>query len=112
MNIQIYGVPKCFDTKKAERYFRERNIKYQLIDLLRYGLSKRELESVKACVGLSNLINTEAKAYAALNLDKIRAVSLREEILVNNPVLYKSPIVRNGKLATVGYQPEVWQSWE
>ena len=112
MNIQIYGVAKCFDTKKAERYFKERNIKYQLIDLLRYGLSNRELESVKASVGLSNLINTEAKAYAALNLDRIRAVSLREEILLKNPVLFKSPIVRNGKLATVGYQPEVWQDWE
>lgn len=112
MNIQIYGVAKCFDTKKAERYFKERNIKYQLVDLLKYGLSKREFENVKARVGLNNLINTEAKAYAALNLDRIRAVSLREEILFKNPVLYKSPIVRNGQLATVGYQPEVWQTWE
>ena len=112
MNIQIYGVAKCFDTKKAERYFKERNIKYQLIDLLKYGLSKREFESVKASVGLNNLIDTNAKAYTSLNLDHIRAVSLREEILQKNPVLYKSPIVRNGKLATVGYQPEVWQGWE
>jgi len=111
VNIQIYGVEKCFDTKKAERYFKERNIKYQLIDLLKYGLSKREFESVKASVGLNSLINSEVKAYAALNLDRIRAASLREEILFKNPVLYKSPIVRNGKLATVGYQPEVWKDW-
>lgn len=112
MNIQIYGVAKCFDTKKAERYFKERNIKYQLVDLLKYGLSKREFESVKASVGLNNLINSQIKACTALNLDKIRAASLREELLFKNPVLYKSPIVRNGQLATVGYQPEVWQHWE
>lgn len=67
---------------------------------------------MKASVGLNNLISTDAKAYTALNLDRIRYVTLREEILFKNPVLYNSPIVRNGKLATVGYQPEVWQRWE
>lgn len=112
MNIQIYGVKKCFDTQKAERYFKERKIKYQYIDLLKYGLSKRELESVKAAVGLSNLINSEVKEYTTLNLQYIRSESMREEILLKNPKLYKSPIVRNGKQATVGYQAEVWKSWE
>lgn len=112
MNIQIYGMKKCFDTQKAERYFKERKIKYQYIDLARYGLSKGELESVKAAVGLNNLINSEAKEYTALNLQHIRTSGVREEILFKNPKLYKSPIVRNGRAATVGYQPEIWKDWE
>lgn len=112
MNIQIFGIKKCFDTKKAERYFKERNIKYQFIDLNEKALSKGELESVKASVGLINLINREAKEYNLLNLQHIRMSSTREEILLNNPKLYKTPIVRNGKQATVGYQPEAWKTWE
>ncbi|WP_333887360.1 arsenate reductase family protein [Clostridium sp.] len=112
MNIQIFGTRKCFDTKKAERYFKERKIKYQFIDLNQKGLSKRELESVKASVGLNNLINIKAKEYNALNMDKIRSSSVKEEILLDNPKLYKTPIVRNGKQATVGYEPEVWKNWE
>lgn len=112
MNIQIYGVKKCFDTKKAERYFKERKIKYQYIDLYRYGLSKGEFQSVKAAVGLNNLLNCEAKEYKQLNLQHIGGSSVREEILFKNPKLYNSPIVRNGKQATVGYCPEIWGNWE
>lgn len=112
MNIQIYGMKKCFETQKTERYFKERKIKYQYIDLAKYGLSKRELESVKASVGLNNLINNKAKEYNALNLHIIGTSSIREEILSKNPKLYHSPIVRNGKQATVGYHPEVWKDWE
>ncbi|APM39083.1 arsenate reductase family protein [Clostridium kluyveri] len=112
MNIQIFGTKKCFDTKKAERYFKERKIKYQFIDLNQKGLSKGELESVKASVGLNNLINVKAKEYKTLNMDKIRSSSVREEMLLNNPRLYETPIVRNGKQATVGYDSEVWENWE
>jgi len=112
MNIQIFGIKKCFDTQKAERYFRERKIKYQFIDLNLKALSKGELENVKAAVGLNDLINSKAKEYKTLNLEHIRTSSVREEILLNNPKLYKTPIVRNGKQATVGYQPEIWEDWE
>lgn len=112
MNIQIYGVKKCFDTKKAERYFKERKIKYQFIDLNMVGLGKRELETVRNAVGLSNLINKDCKDYESLNLHRIINNSVKEEILLNNPKLYKTPIVRNGKLATVGYEPKVWENWE
>jgi len=112
MNIQIFGAKKCFDTQKAERYFKERKIKYQLIDLNQKALSKGELESVKAAVGLNELINSKATEYQTLNLAQIRSSSVREEILLNNPKLYKTPIVRNGRLATVGFRPEVWQDWE
>lgn len=112
MNVQIFGVKKCFDTKKAERYFKERKIKYQFIDLDQKGLSKRELESVKEVLGLNNLINSKAKEYKTLNLENIRSSTIREEILLNNPKLYNTPIVRNGKQATIGYKPEIWEVWE
>ncbi|MCB2354175.1 arsenate reductase family protein [Clostridium estertheticum] len=112
MNIQFFGTKKCFDTKKAERYFKERNIKYQFIDINIKGLSKGELQSVKRSVGLNNLINTNAKDYKKSNLNQIRGEELKEEILLKNPQLLKTPIVRNGKDATVGYVPEIWTTWE
>jgi len=112
MGIQIFGTAKCFDTKKAERYFKERNIKYQLVDIYKYGLSKGEFASVKAAVGLNDLINQKSIDYKRLNLQHIGGSSVREEILFKNPKLYKTPIVRNGKKSTVGYQPDVWKDWE
>jgi arsenate reductase-like glutaredoxin family protein len=112
MNIQIFGIDKCFDTKKAQRYFKERNIKFQYIDLTIKGLSKRELDNVEAAVGLANLMNKNAKDYERLNLDKINSSTIKKEILIENPKLYITPIVRNGKHATVGYVPEVWKTWE
>jgi arsenate reductase-like glutaredoxin family protein len=112
MGIQIFGSAKCFDTKKAERYFKERNIKYQFVDINKYGLSKGELASVKAAVGLNDLINQYASDYKKLNLHHIGGSSVREEILFKNPTLYKTPIIRNCKKATVGYQPDVWKDWE
>lgn len=112
MNIQIFGTKKCFETKKAERYFKERNIKYQLIDLSIKGLSKGELQSVIAAVGLEKLINNKSKLYEKLNLNLIRGAAMKEEILFNNPTLCNSPIVRNGKQATVGFEPEIWKAWE
>ncbi|WP_454054586.1 arsenate reductase family protein [Clostridium sp. Marseille-Q7071] len=112
MNIQIFGISKCFDTKKAERYFKERKIKYQFIDLNIKGLSKGELQNVKAAVGLRELINEKSKEYTKLNLQNIRTDSVKEELLLNNSKLYKTPIVRNGKMATVGYKPEIWKDWE
>ncbi len=112
MNIQIFGKTKCFDTQKAQRFFKERGIKVQYIDILRFGLSKGELQSVRAAVGLEALIDSKAREYAALGLDRIKGAQMREEILQQNPKLYVTPIVRNGKQATVGFQPEVWKTWE
>lgn len=112
MNIQIFGVKKCFDTQKAERYFKERKIKYQYVDLNQKGLSKGELASVEKTVGLNNLIDSKSKAYSRLNMDRIGSSTMRAEVLLNHPELYKTPIVRNGRQATVGYQPDVWGTWE
>lgn len=112
MNIQIFGISKCFATKKAERYFKERKIKYQLIDLNLKGFSKGELRSVIAAVGLNDLIDKTSKEYERLNMGHIFTHSVKEEILFNNPKLCVTPIVRDGKNATVGYAPEVWKTWE
>ena len=112
MNIQIYGKAKCFDTKKAERYFKERKINFQYIDVDIKGLSKGELNSVKRSIPINELINIKAKEYKSLNLDKIRSIDMKEEILLNNPKLFNSPIVRNGNRATLGYKKEIWDMWE
>ena len=111
MNIQIFGMRKSFDTKKAERWFKERRIKYQYIDLESKGLSAREYRSVKAAVGYEALVNKTCRAYEELYMDYITAQAAEEKLL-EYPELFNAPIVRNGKQATVGYHPEVWQTWE
>ena len=112
MNIQIFGKPKCFDTKKAERWFKERRIKFQSVDILRYGLSKGEYESVKrVCGGLHNLIDKDSAAYAALFIEHLAYDADKEQKLLENPALFRTPIVRNGKQAMIGYCPEVWETW-
>lgn len=111
MNIQIFGTKKCNDTKKAERFFKERRIPFQFIDLKEKALSKGELDSVKRSIQFEELINKNSKDYKKLNMDKIRSAEMRSEILLKNPSLYKTPIVRNGKEATVGVNMEKWTEW-
>jgi len=110
MNIQIFGKSKCFDSKKAERYFKERRIRYQLIDLNRYGISRGELQSVKNAVGLEALVD-EKHPDAAL-VTYLARTEDKMERLFEDPTLLKTPIVRNGRQATVGYCPDVWKTWE
>jgi len=113
MNIQIYGKSKCFDTKKAERYFKERRIKYQLVDISKYGLSKGEYQSVKNAVGdMTALIDEKSKEYESQFIKYLASREDVEERLLENPGMFKTPIVRNGKKATIGYQPEVWAGWD
>lgn len=110
MNIQLVGTKKCQDTRKTERYFKERKIPFQFIDLTVRGLSKGELDKVRAAVGgLENLIDKTGKEYEKRNLKYL--VHNVEEMLLNHPLLLRTPIVRNGAKATVGYCPEVWSSW-
>ncbi|MBR1660458.1 MAG: ArsC family transcriptional regulator [Oscillospiraceae bacterium] len=110
MNIQIFGKPKCFDTKKAERYFKERRIKYQYVDLGKYGMSRRELESVKSAVGLDAMIDEKDRDYPMIAY--LASDEAKLEKLLDEPWLLRAPIVRNGKQATAGYCPEVWKTWE
>ncbi|MCI9121361.1 MAG: ArsC family transcriptional regulator [Oscillibacter sp.] len=111
MNIQIFGSPKCFDTKKAQRWFKERRIKFQYVDLPTKGLSPREYQSVKQKVGFEGLVNPACRAYEDLYMAYITPAA-QEEKLLENPVLFRTPIVRNGKEVTVGFHPEVWETWK
>ena len=109
MNIQIFGRSKCFDTKKAERFFKERRIKYQYIDLDRYGMSRGELKSVVAALGIAKILNGKHPDAAlvtsyAYEDDKLDA-------LIERPELIQTPVVRNGKAATVGACEDVWKEW-
>ncbi|MBR0351896.1 MAG: ArsC family transcriptional regulator [Oscillospiraceae bacterium] len=110
MNIQIFGTAKSFDTKKAERFFKERNIKYQYIDMKRYGISRGELQSVKNAFGLENLIDTTKEDSVILKY--LNGEEERFQKLYENQDWIKLPIVRNGKAATVGYEPDVWKDWK
>lgn len=113
MNIQIFGKSKCFDTKKAERYFKERRIKFQSIDLKRYGMSPKEFDSVlRAVGGIDNLIDWDAKSDAVTLMKYMDDRRAKEDKVFEDPMLMKTPVVRNGKQATVGYCPEVWAAWE
>ena len=112
MNIQIFGTKKCFDTKKAERYFKERNVKFQSIDIKEKGMSKGELTNVLQSVGgFDGLVDPNAKDKDALALFKYIADEDKLEKLLENQQLIKTPVVRNGKLATVGFRPDVWKNW-
>ncbi len=113
MNIQIFGKSKCFDTRKAERYFKERRIKYQFVDLLRYGLSGKEFDSVvRAVGGIDALINWDSSAQEITLMKYMDSQTAKEDKVFSLPELMKTPIVRNGKEATVGYCPEIWAAWK
>ena len=113
LNIQIYGKSKCFDTKKAERYFKERRIKYQYIDLIRFGMSPKEFDSVlRAVSGIDNLIDWDNKSQEVVNMKYMDDRVAKENKVFDDPRLMKTPVVRNGKQATVGYCPDVWAKWE
>ena len=112
MNIQIFGTKKCNDTKKAERFFKERGIKYQFIDMKEKGMSKGEFTSVaQANGGLENMINWDGKDQDMLALIKYIADEDKLEKVLENPQEIKTPVVRNGKQSTLGYQPDVWKGW-
>ena len=113
MNIQIFGTAKSFDTKKAERWFKERGIKYQLIDMKEKGMSRGEFDGVRRAVGgIAEMVNESAKDRDTLTLMNYLSDSDREDKLFENQQLIRTPVVRNGKKATIGYCPEVWAEWE
>ena len=113
MNIQIFGTKKCSDTRKAERFFKERGIKYQFVDMKEKGMSKGEVTSVaQANGGLENMINWECKDKDMLALIKYIANEDKLEKVLENPQVIKTPVVRNGKQSTLGYQPDIWKGWK
>ena len=112
MNIQIFGTKKCSDTRKAERFFKERGIKYQFVDMKEKGMSKGEFNSVALVNGgYDAMINWEGKDKDTLALIKYIADEDKLEKILENPSVIRTPIVRNGRQSTIGYQPEVWKGW-
>lgn len=113
MNIQIFGKSKSFDTKKAERWFKERRVKFQSIDLVRYGMSGKEFDSVlRAVGGIDNLIDWDSNSPEISLMRYMDDKRAKEDKVFDHPELMKAPVVRNGKEATVGYRPEVWETWK
>jgi arsenate reductase-like glutaredoxin family protein len=113
MNIQVFGTTKCFDTKKAQRYFKERGVKFQFIDLKQKGMSRGELTAVvRAVGGIDRLVDQECKDQEALALITYINADAKIDHLLENQQVIKTPVVRNGNKATVGYVPEIWVKWE
>ncbi|MDO4976216.1 MAG: arsenate reductase family protein [Eubacteriales bacterium] len=113
MNIQIFGTKKSFDSKKAERYFKERGIKYQFIDMKEKGLSKGEFTSVSQAVGgLDQMIDLDCKDKNLLALVQYLSTEDKLAKVLENQKLLRVPIVRNGKQATIGYEPDIWKNWK
>jgi arsenate reductase len=108
-NLQIFGVKDCKDTQKAERFFKERNIKFQFRNLAEKGISKGELENIKRKFSIDELLNTEGKQYRKRNLQYIKFE--KEEELLNDPLLFVTPIVRTKTDVTIGYCPDIWKEW-
>lgn len=113
MNIQIFGTKKCNDTKKAERFFKERGIKYQFVDMKEKGMSKGEFTSVvQANGGIDNMLDANAKDKDALARIKYTTDEDKLSTILDNQQVIKTPVVRNGRQSTLGYQPDVWKEWE
>ena len=113
MNIQIFGTKKSADTRKAERWFKERGIRFQSIDLKEKGLSKGEFQSVcQAVGGLDALVDPDARDKDLLALIRYIAPEDRFQKVFENQGVLRQPVVRNGRQATVGYRPEVWKEGE
>ncbi len=112
MNIQIFGTKKCSDTRKAERFFKERGIRYQFIDMKEKGMSKGEFTSVaQVNGGMEHMLDAECRDKELLALLSYLSAEDKLAKILENPSVIKTPIVRNGKQSTIGYQPEVWKGW-
>ncbi len=109
MSIQIIGTKDCNETRKAERFFKERRIQFHFRDLNEKGLAKGELENITRVIPIEELIDRDGKQYKKRNMQYM-VFNLEEELL-SDPLLLKTPIVRNGKEVTIGYQPDVWKKW-
>jgi arsenate reductase-like glutaredoxin family protein len=109
MNIQIFGTKGCSDTRKAERFFKERRIPFHFRDLTEKGIAKGELDNIIRVIPLDELIDREGKQFKKRSL-QFMVFNIEEELL-SDSLLLKTPIVRNGKDVTLGYQPDIWKKW-
>lgn len=112
MNIQIYAAKKNPDVLKAERFFKERRIPYQMMDLKKHKLGRRELELfARAAGGAQALVDRSGQKALERPVAHMSSDSLILDALMDDPSPLVSPIVRNGSKATVGAQEAVWKEW-
>jgi arsenate reductase len=113
LTIQLFGTKKCNESRAAERFFKERGVQAHVIDLGQKGMSAGELRNVAARVGgLEALIDRAGKRYVDKGLKYAAPTGPRiEQMLIADPLLLRTPIVRAGNRATVGFVPDTWQSW-
>ncbi len=109
VNLQIFGFKNCKNTKKAEMFFKERRVSYQLINMAEKPMSRGELNSVLASVKAEDLIDREGKTFQSKGL-KYMIFDPVEKLLAD-PSLFKTPVVRDQKRATAGFQPDIWKQW-
>ncbi|EKD28366.1 MAG: glutaredoxin family protein [uncultured bacterium] len=110
MGLQVFGTKKCKDTQKAERFFKERRINFHFVDLKERAVTKGELEHISEVIPLEDLLDKEGKLFSDMNLKYINYNA--HDILLEHPLLFKTPIVRMGRTATCGYKPEIWKTWQ
>lgn len=110
MILQIFGKKNCNESKKAERFFKERKIKFQFINLSEKGISKGELNAITRVIPLDDLLDKEGKEYKKKNL-KYMVYDLNE-LLSENPELFKTPILRYKNHVSQGYKPDEWKEWD
>ena len=111
MNVQIFGRRDCAETRKAERWFKERRIPFQFIDLKAKGFSPKELETVARSIGMENLVDRNSKRFKEKGL-AFMSPSRITQVLLDDALLAKTPVVRNGPKAALGYKPEIWETWD
>ncbi|MEO5767129.1 MAG: ArsC/Spx/MgsR family protein [Polyangia bacterium] len=111
--LQIFGTKKCSDSRKTERFFKERGVPFQAIDLGQKGMSPGELRAVAARVGgFEQLIDRAGKRYVDKGLKFAAPTGSRiEKLLCDDPLLLRTPIVRSAAGASIGFQPELWATW-
>ena len=109
MNIQIIGTRKNADTRKCERFFRDRGIAYQFVDLAQRALSAGEVTNIAQAAGRDDLIDTGSKSYSKRGMAYMEFDPVEE--ILEDPMLLRQPVVRNGGRASIGYDEEVWKSW-
>lgn len=108
--MQIFGTKKSKDTRKAERFFKERRIKYHFVDLKERGLSPREFDSIKKYVGgIENMIDWDHRDKDGLAHLKYLVDHQKEEYLLDHPELMKMPIVREKNIAIIGHNEDKWK---
>ncbi len=112
MNIQIYAGKKNFDTQKAERYFKERRIPFQSLDLKKHRLGEREIRLMISALGTDGILDREDKKVREHPACYYNQAEMLVTAIQEDPWLLKTPIVRNGNAVTSGYRPEVWETWK